>query len=381
MLVVVAATVLIVPSDIGFTIVGPGSAITCTPMMHPDSQAGLRQCGSGHRLAGGQDVHLRSHAEHHGRVIARAAAAPPYRLIAFAALVGWTILSSFSVVRQAEVGMKERLGRFTKRLDPGLHFLIPYIEVERTRMSMREQVLDVPPQGCITTDNAPLKADAVVYWRVFDPVKALYEVQDLTIAIQNLVLTQLRSEIGKLTLDETFSARARINQVLLAGLDEATDPWGVKINRVEVRDIIPNREILNSMEMQMAAERTKRAQIIKSEGEKQALLNQASGRAEAAKLQAEGEKVATIFRAEAEKERLVREAEGAAASFRLLLEACNGDSERATQLQLLKAYINTQGDIAKSDNAKVLLFPSSEDWAAKAGSMLSALQSSSTKGV
>ena len=171
------------------------------------------------------------------------------------------VFRSIKVVQQSDLALVERLGKFHSKLEPGLHFLIPFVDNVRATVTEREQVLDVPPQKCITSDNAPLVADAVVYWKIFDAEKSIYSVANLELAIQNLVLTQLRAEIGKLTLDSTFSAREQINAVLLKDLDLATDPWGVKITRVEVRDIIPNKEILQAMELQMASERKKRAMI------------------------------------------------------------------------------------------------------------------------
>merc|ERR1719502_1338015 len=152
---------------------------------------------------------------------------------------------------------------------------------------MREQVLDIPPQKAITRDNAPLTADAVVYWRITDAELARYAVQDLVAAIQNLVLTQLRSEIGKLTLDETFSARQKMNAVLQSEATAATAAWGVTVTRVEVRDIIPSKDITNAMEMQMAAERRKRAAVLESEGRRASQVNDAQGAADAAVLAAE----------------------------------------------------------------------------------------------
>jgi len=174
--------------------------------------------------------------------------------------------SSAKIVQQGNVAIVERFGKFQQCLGPGLHFVIPFADQVARKVSEREQVFDISPQKCITKDNAPLLADAVVYWKVLDAKETFYSVQDLDLAIQNLVLTQLRSEIGKLTLDETFSAREQINSVLLRSLDVETQPWGIKIIRVEVRDIIPNSEILGAMEMQMAAERKKRAAVIESEG-------------------------------------------------------------------------------------------------------------------
>lgn len=138
------------------------------------------------------------------------------------------------VIQQGDVAILERLGKYHARLDPGFHLIVPFVDQIRNRITEREQVFDIPPQKCITSDNAPLLADAVVYWRIIDPIKATYSVVDLELAIQNLVLTELRSEIGKLMLDMTFSAREKINAVILDDLDTATEPWGVQITRVEV---------------------------------------------------------------------------------------------------------------------------------------------------
>lgn len=278
------------------------------------------------------------------------------------------------IIQEGQRALVERLGKFDRELAPGLHLMVPFIDVVRERVTVREQVLDIPPQACITADNAPLKADAVVYWRVINVQLSVYSVDSLVLAIQNLVLTQIRSEIGKLSLDETFSARTKINQVLLQDLDHATEPWGVKITRVEVRDIIPNKEILSSMELQMAAERTKRAQIIKSEGQKASLLNDASGQAQARVLEAESLKTAQILKAEGEKERLGREAEGLANALEAVKKAAGGNIDQAIKLQMLKSYIDSQVALAASANTKVLLFPSSDECGAKASAVLSELQ-------
>ncbi|CAK0883738.1 unnamed protein product [Prorocentrum cordatum] len=301
-----------------------------------------------------------------GGARAGAALLAPALGLAAAALLPLCVL----VVRTSEVVLIERLGRYNRKLKPGLHFRLPIVESVSARLTLREQVLDIPPQGCITSDNAPLSADAVVYWRIFDPEKSVYEVEQLVLAIQNLVLTQLRAEIGNLTLDETFSSRARINKVLLEDLDEATDPWGVKITRVEVRDIIPNKDILASMELQMAAERKKRAQIIQSEGQKQAIMNEAQGRAEALRIEAEGAKAAKILAAEAEQQRLRCEADGTAAALQAITAAAGGDADRALRLQALQAYIGAQKSLASSDNTKLFFFPSTEECTAKAAAVL-----------
>lgn len=265
--------------------------------------------------------------------------------------------SSAKIVSQGNVAIVERLGRFYQCLDPGLHFIIPLIDRQRTTLSTREQVFDIPPQDCISFDNAPLAADAVVYWKVMDPNKAYYSVMNLELAIQNLVLTQLRSEIGKLTLDDTFSAREQINSVLLRDLDIATEPWGIKITRVEVRDIIPNREILGAMEQQMAAERTKRAVIIKSEGELERAVNEAEGAAQSRLIDAKASAEAVRLEAQAKKDKLELEAQGAAQAVAVLGNVLGGDAESATKFQLVREYIEAQRALSTSENAKVILSP------------------------
>lgn len=264
--------------------------------------------------------------------------------------------ASVKVVSQGNVAVVERLGKFHGVLEPGLHVVIPVVDRLRTTLSKREQVFDIPPQQCITSDNAPLAADAVVYWRVMDPEMAVYSVMDLKMAIQNLVLTQLRSEIGKLTLDMTFSAREQINSVLLQDLDVATAPWGVKITRVEVRDIIPNQDIMRAMEMQMAAERTKRAVIIKSEGERSRAVNEAEGEAQSRLIDARASAEAVKLEADAQASKLELEAQGAARALNAI-EATLGSKEDAARFQLMREYIAAQRALATSRNAKVIVSP------------------------
>lgn len=276
----------------------------------------------------------------------------PRTLIGVVSLFGLT--SSVKVVNQMDVAIVERFGRFKTCLEPGLHFIIPVADRIRTRLTQREQVFDIPPQKCITQDNAPLEADAVVYWRVIKPEQAFYSVVDLELAIQNLVLTQLRSEIGKLSLDDTFSAREQINAVLLKDLDVSTKAWGVKITRVEVRDIVPNTEIMKAMEMQMAAERTKRAVVIKSEGERSRAVNEAEGEAQSRLIDAKAEAEAIRCQAEAEATKLELEAEGAAKSI-AAIENVLGNREEAARFQLAREYIESQRALSTSNNAKVLL--------------------------
>ena len=251
-------------------------------------------------------------------------------------------LSAVKIVGTGEVQLIERLGKYNRRLEPGLHFIIPLIERTSYEATQREQVLDIPPQKAITRDNAPLTADAVVYWKIQDPVLSRYAVADLMGAIQNLVLTQIRSEIGKLTLDETFSAREKMNAVLLEAANSPASDWGVEVTRVEVRDIIPSADITNAMEMQMAAERKKRANVLESEGRRESQVNDARGAADA-----------KVLAAEAEATRIETVAKAEAASLATLADAFGGDQEKAMQVQLLYKYWLTQAALANSENTKV----------------------------
>ena len=196
------------------------------------------------------------------------------------------LAASVRVVGQGDGALVERLGRFHRKLDPGLHLVIPFVEWLSATDTLREKVLDVPPMECITADNTPLTADAVVYYRITDLYATRYSVESLVTSIENLVLTQLRTEVGKLTLDDTFSARQALNAALLAELDAVTPGWGVRITRVVVRDILPAASIKGALEQQMTAERERRAAILRSEGDRMAAVNRAKGAAEAAVLEA-----------------------------------------------------------------------------------------------
>lgn len=213
---------------------------------------------------------------------------------------GGVALSSAKVIQQGNEALVERLGVYDRKLEPGLKFVVPVLERVAYQGTIRERVLDIPPQPSITRDNVSITVDAVVYWRIVDMAKAYYKVQDLQSAMVNLVLTQIRAEMGKLELDETFTARSQINDLLLQELDEATDPWGVKVTRVELRDIIPSQAVQESMELQMSAERRKRAAILTSEGEREAAVNSARGKAEAQVLDAEARQKSLVLQAEAE---------------------------------------------------------------------------------
>jgi regulator of protease activity HflC (stomatin/prohibitin superfamily) len=255
------------------------------------------------------------------------------------------LLNSIKIINQGYEALVERLGKYQGKLSPGLHFLIPFLDQIVYRETIREKVLDVQPQQCITSDNVTLTADAVVFWRITDMVKARYAVEDVQRALTNLVLTTLRSEIGRMELDQTFSSRAEINARLLNELDEATDPWGIKVTRVEVKDIQPSKTVQDSMETQMAAERQKRAAILKSEGEQQANINQATGAAKS-----------LILRAEADKrERLLR-AEGTSEALRVIANTLDSSPQAANALQFLMAqsYVDMGQKVGNSPSSKVI---------------------------
>ena len=207
-----------------------------------------------------------------------------------------------TVVPGGQIYLVERLGKYNRKLESGIHFVIPFVEEVPTgaETTSKEEILDVPAQECFTRDNVSVKADAVVYWRLVDHARAFYEIGDLSSALKNVALTQIRSEIGKIDLDETFTNRQEINEALLRDLDQITNPWGLKVTRVELKDLTPRQNVPDAMEQQMAAERTRRALILESEGARQAKINEAQGAAESKILEAEAEKKALILKAEGE---------------------------------------------------------------------------------
>lgn len=283
------------------------------------------------------------------------------------ALVAGGAISSVRVIQQGNEALVERLGVYDRKLEPGLRFVMPVLERLTFQETIREKVLDIPPQPSITRDNVSITVDAVVYWRIVDMEKAYYKVERLESAMVNLVLTQIRSEMGKLELDETFTARSQINELLLRDLDIATDPWGVKVTRVELRDIIPSQAVQDSMELQMAAERRKRAAILTSEGEREAAINSARGKAEAqvleaearqkaVVLQAEAEQKAIILRAQAERQSQVLKAQATAEALQIVTQMLKTDAKAADASKLLLAlgYLDMGTTVGKSDSSKVM---------------------------
>lgn len=284
-----------------------------------------------------------------------------------ALVVGGGAVSSVKIIQQGNEALVERLGSYDRKLSPGLNFVIPGLDRVAYQETIREKVLDIPPQGCITRDNVAITVDAVVYWRIVDMEKAYYKVQNLQSAMVNLVLTQIRAEMGQLELDETFTARSHINEMLLRELDTATDPWGVKVTRVELRDIIPSKAVQESMELQMSAERRKRAAILTSEGERESAVNSARGKAEAqvldaearqksAILAAEGEQKAIVLKAQAERQQSVLRAQATAEAIQIVTQALNNDPRAAEAGKVLLAlsYLDMGTTVGKSDSSKVM---------------------------
>lgn len=269
---------------------------------------------------------------------------------------GSALFGSVKIVNEKNEYLIERLGSYNKKLDSGLNFIVPFIDKVVYQDTTREKVLDIPPQSCITKDNVAITVDAVVYWRIVDMENAYYKVENLQPAMTNLVLTQIRSEIGRLELDQTFTARTEINEILLRDLDIATDPWGVKVTRVELRDIVPSKAVQDSMELQMAAERKKRAAILDSEGERDSAINSAQGKAEARILDAESQKKATILEAEAKREQEILQAKATAEALEIIISKLNSDSNayKALQFLLTQQYLETGKIIGSSESSKVM---------------------------
>jgi len=280
---------------------------------------------------------------------------------------GSTLASSVKIINQGNEALVERFGSYHKKLQPGLNIVVPVLDRIVFRETIREKVLDIPPQKCITRDNVGIEVDAVVYWRIVDMEKAWYKVENLQSAMVNLVLTQIRAEMGQLELDETFTARSQINELLLRDLDIATDPWGVKVTRVELRDIIPSKAVQESMELQMAAERRKRASILTSEGDRESAVNSAKGKAEAQVLEAEAQQKATILQAEAqqktiimqaqaERQQQVLKAQATSEALQIIAKILQTEPHAAEALQFLIAqhYLDMGKQIGSSDSSKVM---------------------------
>ena len=243
-------------------------------------------------------------------------------------LIVYIVTSCVRIVPQAQAYVIERLGAYNGTWSVGMHFKVPFIDRVAKKVLLKEQVVDFAPQPVITKDNVTMRIDTVVYYQITDPKLYAYGVDNPIMAIENLTATTLRNIIGDLELDSTLTSRETINTKMRATLDEATDPWGIKVNRVELKNIIPPTEIQNAMEKQMKAERERREAILRAEGEKKSTILVAEGKKESAILDAEAEKQAAILRAEAQKEKMIREAEGQAEAI-LKVQQANADGLRA----------------------------------------------------
>ena len=242
-------------------------------------------------------------------------------------IVVWLLVSNIRIVPQAHAYVVERLGGYKETWGVGLHFKVPILDRVAKRVLLKEQVVDFAPQPVITKDNVTMQIDTVVYFQITDPKLYAYGVENPIMAIENLTATTLRNIIGDLELDETLTSRETINTKMRSSLDVATDPWGIKVNRVELKNIIPPAAIQDAMEKQMKAERERREAILRAEGEKKSTVLVAEGKKESAILDAEAEKQAAILRAEAHKEATIREAEGQAEAI-LKIQQANADGLR-----------------------------------------------------
>ncbi len=254
-------------------------------------------------------------------------------------LVAIVLLFSIKVVKQAEVYIIERFGKYYKTATAGLNIIVPFVDKVRAVVSLKQQTMDVPPQGVITKDNVTITIDTVVFYQIMDPVKAVYEIESMQKGIGYLAITTIRDIVGKMDLDSTFSSRDSINVQLREVLDEATDKWGCKIDRVEIKDIKPPVDIRDAMEKQMNAERTKRAAILEAEGKRQADITLAEGKKQAAILEAEADRESSIRRAQGLREAKILEAEGTADAIKKVADA------KAKEIELVYSSIkNSEPD-------------------------------------
>jgi regulator of protease activity HflC (stomatin/prohibitin superfamily) len=270
-------------------------------------------------------------------------------------LVFIVIMRTARVVPQKTVFIVERLGKYHATLEAGFHILIPFFDKIAYKHSMKEMVIDVPPQACITKDNIAVEVDGILYIQIMDPVKASYGVSEYRFAITQLAQTTMRSEIGKIELDRTFEEREKINSEIVAAVDKASLPWGLKVTRHEIKNILPPVSIKDAMEKQMRAEREKRALIAESEGDKQAKINRAEGDKQEAIAKSEGEKMKRINEAEGRGQEIERVAMATAKGIREIANAINEKGGiDAVNLRIAESYLAEFGKLAQKNNAMII---------------------------
>ena len=283
-------------------------------------------------------------------------------------LIVITFFAGVKAVPQGQIWTVERFGAFTRMLSPGLNFVFPYVDRVGRKMNVQEQVVDIPEQSVITRDNATVAVDGIIYYRIMEPGKAAYQVTFLTVALTTLAMTNIRAVIGEMELDATLSSREHINSSLLTILDSATEPWGVKVSRVEIRKIEPPENLIRAMNLQMTAERERRAVVARADGEREAEIKKAEGEKQSLILRAEGRQLAAIRDAEAR----IALAEAEARATQLVSEAASKYGTAGLQYFIADRYVRAFQSIAAAPNTRLVVVPM--EAAGLAGGIVQAMQ-------